>query len=321
MAIVAQITIIVLFSSLAVRAFLQRGMPRVGGKFGPLRTLESLSSTPAGFSRTYARMMTVFAATADATSFPNLKAFLRHGTVGQLILMRIYRVAGCKTEIEMPAEPPDYERIDVAETLALLRELPDLRVIRRLHLSDEPCFLDPWVQKVRNQTIFIVGNATNFRLVVLYKPDRRLGASVGLTLLHEWLHIIAFDSWMQVWRFNRAKTVEQLEAAAVEPVNFGLRKTPIYEAWCELGEKLFGYDETIARQAALASPVHAMILWRRVEKIMRKAPARFRSTRFTEFEARAAFMHAEVKPKARQAWTNRRLWSRFKRLKGNICGC
>jgi hypothetical protein len=53
MAIVAQITIIVLFSSLAVRAFLQRGMPRVGGKFGPLRTLESPASTPTGFSRTY----------------------------------------------------------------------------------------------------------------------------------------------------------------------------------------------------------------------------------------------------------------------------
>ena len=314
MAIVAQITIIILFSSLVVRAFLQRGMPRVGGKFGPLQTLESPASIPAGFSRTYARMMTVFASTADATSFPNLKAYLRHGTVGQSTLMRIYRVARCKTEIEIPVEPPDYERIDVAEALALLRELPDLRAIRRLHLSDQPCFLDPWAQKIRNRTIFIVGNATNFRLVVLYKPDRRLGTFVGLTLLHEWLHIVAFDSWMQVWRFNRAKAVEPLEAPAVEPVNFGLRKTPIYEAWCDLGEKLFGYDETIARQAALASPVHAMILWRRIEKIMRKAPARFRSTRFTEFEARAVFMHTEVKPKARQAWATRRLWSRFKWL-------
>jgi hypothetical protein len=37
--------------------------------------------------------------------------------------MRIYRVAGSKTEIEIPVEPPDYERIDAAEALALLREL------------------------------------------------------------------------------------------------------------------------------------------------------------------------------------------------------
>jgi hypothetical protein len=313
MVIVAQVIIIVLFSSLLVRAFLQRGLPQVGGKLGPLRTLESAAPVPDGFSSVYARVMTVFAATADATSFSSLKAFLRHGTVGQPTLMRIYRVAGCKAEIEIPVEPPGYERIDAAEALALLRELPDLRVIRRLHLSDEPSFLDPWAQMVRGQTIFLLGHATNFRLVVLYKPNRRHGHLVGLTLLHEWLHIVAFDSWRDVWRFTRANAVEPLEPPAIEPVNFGVRKTPAYEAWCDLGEKLFGYEDAVARQAALASPLHAMIVWRRVEKIMRKAPARFRSTRFAEFEARAVFMHTEVAPKARHAWTNRRLWSRLRR--------
>jgi hypothetical protein len=314
MAIVTQVIIIVFFSSLLVRAFLQRGMPRVGGKLGPLRTLESAAPAAAGFSRIYARVMTVFSPTADATSFPSLKAFLRHGTVGQPTLMHIYRVAGSKTEIEIPVEPPDYECIDAAEALALLRELPDQRIIRRLHLSDQECFLDPWAQKICSRAIVIVGHATNFRLVVLYKPDRRLGPFVGLTLLHEWLHIVAFDSWRHVWRFSRAKAVEPLQPSTIESVNFGVRKTPIYEAWCDLGEKLFGYDETVARQAALASPVHAMIVWQRVEKIMRKAPLRSRSTRFAEFEARAVFMHAEVKPKAHQVRTKGRLLSRFKRL-------
>jgi hypothetical protein len=94
------------------------------------------------------------------------------------------------------------------------------------------------------------------------------------------LHIVAFDSWRHVWRFSRAKAVEPLEPSTIESVNFGVRKTPIYEAWCDLGEKLFGYDETVARQAALASPVHAMIVSQRVENILRKAPPRFRSTRF-----------------------------------------
>lgn len=313
MVIVAQVTIIVLFSLLLVGAFLQRGLPQVGGKFGPLRTLESVPPIPDGFSSVYARVMMVFVATTDATLFSSLKAFLRHGTVGQPTLMRIYRVAGCKAEIEIPVEAPDYERIDAAEALALLRELPDLRVIRRLHLTDERSFLDPWAQRVRGQTIFLLGNATNFRLVVLYKPNRRLGHLVGLTLLHEWLHIVAFDSWWHVWRFSRANSVEPLEPATIEPVNFGIWKTPGHEAWCDLGEKLLGYNDAVARQAALASPLHAMIVWRRVEKIMRKAPARFRSTRLAEFEARAVFMHTEVEPKARHAWTNARLWSRFRR--------
>jgi hypothetical protein len=314
MVIAGQVAIIVMFLCLLFRAFLQRGLPQVGGKLGPLRPLDSAAPLPDGFSHVYARVMTVFAATADATAFPSLKAFLRQGTVGRPTLMRIYRVAGCKAEIEIPFAAPDYARVDAAEALALLRELPDLRIIRRLHVSDERSFLDPWAQRLRGQAVSLIGHATNFRLVVLYRPDRRLRDLVGLTLLHEWLHIVAFASWWQVWRFNRANAAEPLQPPAIEPVDFGARKPDGHEAWCDLGEKLFGYDDAEARQAALASPVHAMIVWRRVEKIMRRAPARFRSTRFAAFEARAVFMHTEIASRARQARRNGRLWLRFWRL-------
>ena len=86
----------------------------------------------------------------------------------------------------------------------------------------------------------------------------------------------------------------------IEPVSFGDRKTAIYEAWSDLGEKLFGYDDTVARGAALALPVHAMILWQRVEKLMRKAPARQTGqTRITEIQMRGIFLRGEVLSKAR----------------------
>ena len=71
--------------------------------------------------------------------------------------------------------PPHYQRIDVAEALALLRELPDRRLVDRLHLSDQPSFLDPWVRRVTGQDGFLLGNATNTGLIVLYLPDRRFG--------------------------------------------------------------------------------------------------------------------------------------------------
>ncbi len=161
------------------------------------------------------------------------------------------------------------------------------------------------MRKLAGREFFLLGNATSFSLVVLYKPDRRLGRLVGLTLLHEWLHLVAFRSSRDVHRFKRAGKIEPLVPPAVEPVSFGDRKTPVYEAWCELGEKLFGYDETIARDAALTYPVHAMILWRRVEKILRKTPLRLRSTRFAEFERRGAFMRAEVAPRALSVMTRR----------------
>jgi hypothetical protein len=296
--IVLQAIIVIIFLALLVLGFLRRNRPRVGGKLGPIRTVDPPQAPPSGFSRIYARTVTLFVA-SDASRFPTLKAFLRDGTTQQPVVMRIYRVAGCKLEIEIPDQIADYERIDASQALTLLRELPDPRLVRRLHLSDERSFLDPWLRKVRGDGIFNLGNATNFSLIVLYRPDRRLGRSLGATLLHEWLHLVAFASAIQLWRFKRANAIEPLPPLALEPLNFGDRNTGVYEAWCDLGETLLGYDESAARQIALASPVHAMILWRCVERTLRRTPLRFRSTRFGELLQRGDFMRAEVEPKAR----------------------
>ncbi len=251
--------------------------------------------------------MTLFAATSDAAHFSSLKSFLRHGTERRPSLMRIYRVAGFKTEIEIPANTPDYERIDASEALALLRELPDPRFIRRLQLSDMPSFFDPWVRKTTGQEFFLFGIASSAGLVVLYKPDRRQGLALGVTLIHEWLHLVAFESPRHVRRFERANTIEPL--VPIERVSLGDRKTATYEAWCDLSEKLFGYDDLVARNAARMLPLHAVILWQRVEDIMRKTPARMRSTRFAELELRGAFMRDEVAPKAHVAIPTLRRWT------------
>ena len=77
------------------------------------------------------------------------------------------------------------------------------------------------------------------------------------------------------------------------------RNTKVYEAWCDLGEKLLGFDENEARQTALAPPLHAMILWHCVERMLRRTPRRLRSTRFDELTKRGEFMRAEIAPKAR----------------------
>ena len=296
--IVLQLVIIILFFGLLVRGFLYRNMPRVGGKLGAIRTTDPPQALPSGFSRSYSRVVTLFVA-SDASRFSTLKAFLRDGMVQQPVVMRIYRVAGCKAEIEIPDRIADYERIDAAQALALLRELPDPRRVRRLHLNDEGSFLDPWVRKIRGDEFYHLGHATNFSLIVLYKPDRRLGQVLGTTLLHEWLHLVAFASTLALWRFKRADAIEALPPLALEPLNLGDRNTGVYEAWCDLGEKLFGYDEDAARQTALVSPVHAMIVWRCVERMLRRTPISLRSTRFDELMKRADFMRAEVEPKAR----------------------
>jgi len=303
------VVVVIAVVALAIDAFRNRGMPRVGGKIGRRTGLPG-PPAPDGFSRVDSRNITIFVPTSDAAPYKTLRAYAREGTVPQQGLVHVYRVAACNTRIEIPAEPPGYPRIDAVEALALLRELPDPRLVHRLHLTDEPSFLDPWVRKVTGLDIYSIGNASIGAVIVLYRPDRRLGRELGLTLLHEWLHLVAFQSAKAIRRFKRADAIEVLPPLAYEPVSFGDRQTAVYEAWCVLGEKVLGYDESAARQAALASPVHTMILWQRIEKILRKAPTRLASTRLDEFKARDAFIRLEVSPKARAVRRQNRWWRR-----------
>jgi hypothetical protein len=290
--LMAEIFLVIFIISLA-RVFLQHNLPRPGGKLGRLRAIDPSAPIPAGFSQVYARTITVFAASSENRHFPSLRTFLRHGTVRHPVLMRVYRVAGCMTEIEIPAETPDYDRMDAAEALALLRELPDLRFIRRLQLSDEPCYLDPWLRAIHGPQFLLLGNATKTGVVVLYRPDRNGRNTAGLTLLHEWLHVIAFNSPGDVRRFKRASYVEPLTPLSMPTVSVGVRKTAIHEAWADLGERLFGYDDAVARDAAIAAPVHARVLWQRVAATLRQVPSDLRSTRFTELHARGSLVGAQ----------------------------
>lgn len=297
--------------ALLAGGFFNRNMPRVGGKIGRRAADAPAIPVPDGFSRVDCREITNFVATDDAESYKSLKAFAREAVARRPGQVYVYRVAGIRTRIEIPADTPGYPRIDAAEMLALLRELPDPRLIHRLHLSDEPAVIDPWMRKLAGRGFYSLGHATFADLVVLYRPDRRHGRELGVTLLHEWLHLVMFNSARLVRRFRRADKIETLPPLAYVQLPLGNPLTPIYEAWCELGEKILGHDETVARQAALASPVHTMIMWRRIEKILRKVPKRLTSTRRDEFRARAAFIGTEVAPKAQAVRNSRRWWRRL----------
>jgi hypothetical protein len=77
------------------------------------------------------------------------------------------------------------------------------------------------------------------------------------------------------------------------------RRLRNHEVWSELGERVVGADEAAAREAALAAPLHSMILWQQVEDIFCAVPTDLQSTRLAELQARAAFMKSEVAPRAR----------------------
>jgi hypothetical protein len=304
-----KVIVVVVFLALAVNAFLKRNWAQVGGKLGRRSRAVSPPPPPKGFSRVQCREIINYTPPAGAARYPNLKTYIRDAPVRTAGLVHVYRVAAFDTDIEIPAATPHYDRIDATQALALLRELPDPRLILRLQLSDAPSFLDPWSRRVSGRDdIFHLGTATTLRLVVLYLPDRELTPLIGTVLLHEWVHLLGFKYEWMVWRFKRANAIEPLPPLSLEPT-LSQWRAAAYEPWADFGEKLLGYDETLARETALAAPVHAMILWRLVEKVMRKVPKRLASTRLAELQARGAFMRNEVASKARAARSRRR-WRR-----------
>src|SRR5579872_2360843 len=143
-----EVLVLLVYVVLLGHMFLNRKLPRVGGKIGPRRVRWPVSLTPQGFSRVDCRAITLFERPPDAAPYTNFKTYVREAPLRRAALVRIYRVAGCNTRIEIMDEPANFERIDAAEALALLRELPDARLVYRLHLSDQPSFLDPWLRKV-----------------------------------------------------------------------------------------------------------------------------------------------------------------------------
>jgi hypothetical protein len=277
-----------------------RNLPHVGGEVGPRQTVSQPPPIPDGFVFAETRAMTLFTASGTATKFRTLEQFRRKGTRRETILMHVYRVFCCPTDIEIPVDAADYERIDATEALALLSELPDPRLVRRLQLSDRPCFLDPWQRKFNGPGAFLVGTANQNGVIVLYRPSRRMSQvdRPGLTLLHEWLHLLAFRSAPALRQFARTNRLEPLPPLT-KFVDHGLRNAAIHEAWADLGERLFGYDDRIAREAALAFPAHSLILWRSVENALRSTPEGLRSTRFAALENRGQFFSGAAAEKAK----------------------
>lgn len=285
-----------------VSKLLNRNLPRIGGKIGRQQTSHPPPPVPDGFLSVQTRMMTLFTAREADTQFRTLKQFLRKGTRRNTILMHIYRVADCATDIEIPVGEPGYQRLDATQALSLLRELPDPRLIRRLQLSDQPCFLDPWMRKVHGPRAFILGQTNRTGVVVLYRPAHWMmqGHQVGLTLLHEWLHLLAFRSPPAFRQFTRANRVEPMPQPRMKFNGYGLRNGAVHEAWADLGEQLFGYDEDAAHQAALALPAHSLIVWECVESALQAAPERLRSTRLEVLKRRGEFFTGRTNTAVRQ---------------------
>ena len=110
--------IILVYVALLGQIFLNRDLPRVGGKIGPRRIRWPTSLTPSGFLRVDCHAITLFSRPPDAAPYANFKTYRRDAPLRHEGLVRVYRVALCNTQIEIMDEPTHFQRIGAPEALA-----------------------------------------------------------------------------------------------------------------------------------------------------------------------------------------------------------
>ena len=73
----SEVLILLVYVLLFGQIFLNRNLPRVGGKIGPRRVRWPASLTPPGFSRVDCHAITLFSRPPDAAPYANFKTYRR----------------------------------------------------------------------------------------------------------------------------------------------------------------------------------------------------------------------------------------------------
>lgn len=144
-----------------------------------------------GYSSCQTETVTIVEGDHGAASFRDHADFQRRGWHVAHRRMLVCAVAASPgTEVAVPLDAPDYARIGPAEALALLRELPDMALIRRLTVCDGAQADEPWLRQVTGRPLTMLAEALPDGEVRLYRPVA--GEGLVTTALHEWSHLLRF---------------------------------------------------------------------------------------------------------------------------------
>jgi hypothetical protein len=198
---------------------------------------------------------------------------------------------GCpETTIAIPEAEPDYDRISAQQALALLRTLPDIRLVRRLTILDTIFRYDPWFQQF-NSSWRLLGEVSDGAEIILYRPA--VTEDVAATVTHEWAHLLEFSS--PKWR-RLLNVVGDLEpfvgrAGALYP-------EPPKEEWAVLGEFLLSTAPLLSPLTSFANPIRATVIANALRERLASLPTRLRSTEHAFYEAVLHWDVDTVRPEA-----------------------
>jgi hypothetical protein len=207
----------------------------------------------------------------NAAPFKNFKDFSERGQLFSYSSLRAYPVIGCPgMMIAVPDREADYDRLTPDQALALLKGLPDIRLVHRLTIIDAPCRYEPWYRQA-NPHWRMLGEVLDDSEIVLYRPTAK--ADVAATLNHEWAHLLEFAA--PKWRrlFEHVGDFERFIGRAGEPEPESSK-----EYWATLGEFLLSTAPLISPASSFANPIRATIFAMALAERLASVPAALRGT-------------------------------------------
>lgn len=160
----------------------------------------------------------------------------------------------------------------------LLRGVPDVSLICEVRVLDRTHRLEPWLrQQSGNDSLRLYGEAERGGKITFYRPS--FDGETVRTSLHEWNHLLEFDSPIESRLMSKALSVEPLVHGS------GAKNYSAAETWSILGESLLSGDPLEMSVCQAVNPLKSAIWASALRRRLTTVPVGMRSRLHDRYES------------------------------------
>lgn len=214
--------------------------------------------------------------------------------VGNLRMRILTLTAHPHTEIAVPVEST--LRISLDDIVDALHILPNIGLVRRITIIDEPHSEEQWLRQTQNNAGLCVKAEAFPRKGEIRVYATGIDASFSGTVLHEWNHLLKHAYPNASHAFDRVGTIETFELGASAPFDALVAD----EEWSYLGEHLADFKRQPAEALILASalPIRSSIWGSAFGATLDALPESEFGVDRESHQSMRAFLEASARPEA-----------------------
>lgn len=198
------------------------------------------------------------------------------------------------TEVAIPVE--SMLSISLDDIVDALHNLPNVALVRRITIVDEPHSEEQWLRQIRDNAGLCVKAEAFPRAGEIRIYASGIDASFSGTLLHEWNHLLKHAYPDASNAFDRVGTIEPFEIGPLAPFD----ELVADEEWSYLGEQLADFKRQLAEalMLAVALPIRSSIWGSAFGAALDALPESEYGADHESHQSIRAFIDASARPEA-----------------------